>query len=654
MVWLEQPLPPGSLDAEIVLHVRSVVRRRVRRGDASMDDISLYFGMSPDERTATLAPGSRLSIDDVAHRLGALRGVQILELPTDGAFVTGCVVWLRARKRQDNVFDRVVATDPATLLALSRARELAIAEAPPHVGAEPSPIPILLHGETGTGKELLARAIHALWAKGRPAAPFVAVQVAGMTPPLINDELFGHVKGAFTDAREERKGQLEQADGGTLLIDEVGDLPIEAQLRLLRFLQDQLFARTGSDKAPRRLKVRLLSATWHNLDDDVESGTFRRDLLPRLGAEVLVLPPLHQRHGFFGEGLDELLSGLGAEGTPLLTRSARDALSGHPWPGNLRELTTVLRSALASAHGATVRLEDLPEHIQRHYLARPLEVLAPGTLEDVADAKELPAEVLQGRVGSLARIVDSSPLPPERTPLGAVRDLLVGIPDPSSEHQATVASLRQHIERVRQADHARMAEHFWQQVLNNVHEARVRTLVQECLATAAARSAELNERAERASEQLGLERSPWIRVATDLQRLPLLSEVPPQDLFNAIAFVLKALYSAVPEVAEDVRAVAKSGGLPALRAKLRELAEADETVETGGLPETPPSLWDRQDWENLARQVPSKSQAAQRLNVDVRTVTRYLDALGVRWSRDGIVSASKKIPPRHGRQRRRR
>lgn len=488
--------------------------------------------------------------------MGQHRGTPVLELPRDTAFVRACVTWLRARKLQDDAFRSLVATDAATLLALSRARDLAVAEAPASMDAPSSPIPILLQGETGTGKELLAHAIHALWATARPSAPFVPVQVAGMTPSLINDELFGHVKGAYTDARDERKGQLELADGGTLLIDEVGDLPVEAQLRLLRFLQDQMFTRIGSDKPPRRLRVRILSATWHNLDEDVSKGLFRRDLLPRLGAEVLVLPPLRERAGFFGDGLAELLRGLGAEGTPLLTRSAQDALSGQPWPGNLREPTAVLRSAVASAHGATVRLEDLPERLQRHYVARPLHALAPGTLEDVADAKRVPHEVLTGRVDALVRIVDGSPLPPEPPPLAAVRDLLVGIPDPSSEHRATVGALRAHIERVRQADHARVVKEFWQLVLREIHDPRVEVLVKGRLALAATRARNLVQDAERAGRKLGLENSPWMRVATDLQRLPILSEVPPQDLFKAIAFILRALYSAAPRVAEDVRAVA--------------------------------------------------------------------------------------------------
>jgi DNA-binding NtrC family response regulator len=627
MVWYEHSLPEASLDAEIVLHVRSVVRRHARTGIASMHDMGLYFGMNTEER-ATFANATSRSLDVVGTKLGELRGAAIINLPSDPEYTRTCVDWLRRRKAADDVFKEIVATDPGTLLALSRARELAVAEAPASIGAPPSPIPILLQGETGTGKELLANAIHRLWAKEKPRARFVPVQVAGITAGLINDELFGHVKGAFTDARGERPGRIEEADGGTLLIDEVGDLPLEAQLRLLRFLQDQSFARLGSN-AYKKLQVRILSATWHDLDDDVAKGVFRRDLLPRLRVEQLRLPPLSERAGFFAEGLDELLRGLGHKASPLITRSARDAVAAHPWPGNLRELTSVLRSALASAHGATVRLEDLPERVHRHYLALPLHYRAPGGLEDLADAGGAPPDALMARVDALAAMVDSHPLPPESPALGAVRDFLVGIPDLSADHQASVGAVKEQIDRVRRADQARITAKFWELVLGAIADPAVRSLVERHASMSAERARELVARAEGAASDLGLSRSPWMRLASEIQDLPVFSELAPSDLFKFVVLLLRAGYSAAPSFMEEVRAIVK-GGLPAVRAKMKELAQesgADEDIRPPGRPST----WTKADWKRLKTRFAAKAEAARALGIDVRTVDRCLKAHKLTW-----------------------
>src|SRR5262249_45359374 len=142
----------------------------------------------------------------------------------DDEHISRCHAWLQQRKAEERAFDDIVATDLEMLLVLSNARDYATGHTPDAPGG--SEIPILIEGETGTGKELLARAIHDIWARGRAGSSgFHVVQVAGLPPDLINDELFGHVRGAFTGAHAERPGRLEESDGGTLLIDEIGDLP---------------------------------------------------------------------------------------------------------------------------------------------------------------------------------------------------------------------------------------------------------------------------------------------------------------------------------------------------------------------------------------------------------------------------------------------
>ena len=298
--------------------------------------------------------------------------------------LVGCLAFLKERKETDSHFTTIVATDLATLLELSKARRLPPLQTRVAEMETSDRCRFLIRGETGTGKELLARAIHrlAVDAGGAQDAPFEVLHVAGMSADMLNDELFGHVRGAFTDAKSERAGRLELAHGGTLLIDEVGDLPDAAQLRLLRFLQDQRVARQGTG-ADRQLRVRVIAATWRNLDDEVQQHTFRLDLLHRLRAgSDLVLPPLRERHGAFDEVVPDLLRMLGHVASPLMARSARDALELHDWRGNVRELVGVLQQALAFADGETLRVEHLPTHLQRRYLSVPLHQRAPGFLWD--------------------------------------------------------------------------------------------------------------------------------------------------------------------------------------------------------------------------------------------------------------------------------
>jgi len=227
----------------------------------------------------------------------------------------------------------------------------------------PTTTPVLITGETGTGKEVIARAIHG--ASGRGS--FVALNCAAVPPSLFESELFGFKRGAFTDARRDHAGVVESAHNGTLFLDEVAEVPLASQPKLLRFLQDGEFRRLGDAEALRS-NARLIAATNRDLQAEVEAGRVREDLYYRLNIVHLVLPPLRERPVDIPALAHHLLARLadryqlaGADLAP----DALAALTAYPWPGNIRELENVLARALALRSGRTLTVRDLPPHIAR-------------------------------------------------------------------------------------------------------------------------------------------------------------------------------------------------------------------------------------------------------------------------------------------------
>jgi DNA-binding NtrC family response regulator len=220
---------------------------------------------------------------------------------------------------------------------------------------------VLLRGETGTGKELFARAYAAH--TPRPNGSYVPVTIPALAPTLVESELFGHVKGAFTEAARDKKGRLEIADGGVLFLDEVGDIDPAVQTKLLRFLDSGELFRVG-DTAARQVDALVVSATNRPLERDVEQGRFRADLLARLG-HMVTIPPLRERGEDVPRLVDHFLARYG-RGTPAKTFSA-DAMSvlrRHHWPFNVRELQQVVERAVCLVDGSVVRVEDLPDYLQ--------------------------------------------------------------------------------------------------------------------------------------------------------------------------------------------------------------------------------------------------------------------------------------------------
>jgi two-component system response regulator HydG len=247
---------------------------------------------------------------------------------------------------------RIVAESPA----MRRALELVALAA----GAD---APVLLLGESGTGKELLAHALHA--ASARRARPMVTLNCAAIPETLLESQLFGYRRGAFTDAREDRAGVLQEAEGGTVLLDEIGDMPLTLQAKVLRLLQNREIHPLGA-AAPVAVDVRLVAATHRNLEALCEEGRFRRDLYYRLNVLPVRVPPLRERPEdlvpLAGHFLAVHGRTTGREGVTV-GLEAMELLRRHPWPGNVRELENAILRALVVGSGRTIGPEDLPEQI---------------------------------------------------------------------------------------------------------------------------------------------------------------------------------------------------------------------------------------------------------------------------------------------------
>jgi two-component system response regulator AtoC len=227
----------------------------------------------------------------------------------------------------------------------------------------PTKASVLLTGESGTGKELIAKAIHNL--SPRSKAPMVTVHLA-LSPTLVESELFGHEKGAFTGAHERRVGRFEQAHGGTLFLDEIGEIDMTLQVKLLRFLGERTFERVGSNKTL-TADVRLLAATNKKLDDLVKAGTFRDDLYYRLKVVEIELPPLRERGADIPLLAQSFMREFAKENDKVVkefTSETMDTLMNYHWPGNVRELRTAIEHAVVLCRGERITLRDLPATVR--------------------------------------------------------------------------------------------------------------------------------------------------------------------------------------------------------------------------------------------------------------------------------------------------
>lgn len=287
------------------------------------------------------------------------------------------------RLRRDNQLLRQSVENPLWLESRSPTMQRVLATARQVASSDAT---VLLTGESGTGKNVLAAAIHQ-WSPRR-TGPFVTIPCTTLADHLLESELFGHVKGAFTGAWKDKPGRLEAAQGGTVFLDEVGDLPADLQAKLLRFIEEHRFERVGGNDTI-GVDARLVAATNRDLETDVEAGRFRRDLFFRLHVVDIRLPALRERTEDLGPLTDHILGQMCARhgrGSLRLAEEVRRALAAYDWPGNVRELLNALERAVVMSRGDTIHSEDLPDRL-----------LAPASMRSAAAEPPLSLEELERR-----------------------------------------------------------------------------------------------------------------------------------------------------------------------------------------------------------------------------------------------------------------
>ena len=326
-------------------------------------------------RRSCAAPSSKITTADFDESYVALD--QYLESQRD------------AREGR-NGFEGIVGASSALSEVLDQIRTVA-----------PTDSTVLIEGETGTGKELIAQAIHTH--SRRSNRPFVKLNCAAIPLGLLESELFGHEKGAFTGAVAQKLGRFEAADGGTLFLDEIGDMPLELQAKLLRVLQEQEFERLGSTYT-RRVNVRVVAATNQNLIGLVAEKLFRMDLYYRLNVFPIALPPLRHRLEDIPMLVAHFVHRYAAsmdKRIEKITSDAMEALLRYPWPGNIRELQNIIERAVILTTGDVLRLSPLPAHAA--FRIEPV-TLADAERDHILNALQESRWVVGGRAGAAARL----------------------------------------------------------------------------------------------------------------------------------------------------------------------------------------------------------------------------------------------------------
>jgi two-component system response regulator HydG len=330
---------------------------------------------------------------------------------------------LRQQLNEKFGFEGVVGNSLAMNKVITRLRLVA-----------PSPATVLILGENGTGKELVARALHNN--SPRKHKPFVALNCAALSESILESELFGHERGAFTGADRMRKGRFEFANGGTLFLDEVGDLPMSTQIKLLRVIESREIMRVGSNE-PIAVNVRLISATNRDIAKMVADGEFRQDLYYRLKVVTIQLPPLRERLDDIPLLCEHFLKEFAdthGKRVPTISTPVMRVLRSHPWPGNVREMRNILESMVVIDQDGRLDLDDLPDELQGREEGSPVataeDSLVGKPLKDVeAYYIEQALKVATGNREEAARLLDIG----ERTLYRKIKDY--NIPTDKSERR---------------------------------------------------------------------------------------------------------------------------------------------------------------------------------------------------------------------------
>lgn len=325
-----------------------------------------------------------LNLDELLHRINKVR--EHHRLLTENRD-------LREALGERHRIEGIIGESGQMLEVLSLVRRVATSEAT-----------VLIRGESGTGKELMAKAIH--YASPRASGPLVRVNCAALPETLLESELFGHERGAFTGAVATRKGRFEVADGGSLFLDEIGDLPMHLQAKLLRVLQEREFERVGSSR-PIRADVRVLAATHRDLESLLKAGRFREDLYYRLNVVTVVLPPLRERRQDLPLLIDHFLCLFAEKNGKTIrgfTHEAREALLRYDYPGNVRELENLIERAVVLTRDETIGRGDLPLLLQEPVAEESMERNLPAAVE--ATERQMIRDALAQSGGVQTRAAD--------------------------------------------------------------------------------------------------------------------------------------------------------------------------------------------------------------------------------------------------------
>jgi DNA-binding NtrC family response regulator len=410
-----------------------LIERVLRRGKALTSDL----GTVEDPRSAAAVPlgaGATTALLWVERRGAAWDQLDLMAAACIAHVVAAALAGADARDQlargQAALEERLGDGDFVGQAPAARALMTFVAR----VG--PTDATVLLTGESGSGKEMVARAIHR--ASKRRAGPCVAVNCAALTESLVESELFGHDKGAFTGATERKLGRFELADKGTLFLDEVGELPLGLQTKFLRVLEEQTFERVGGTRSI-TVDVRVVAATNRDLSDMVRRGSFREDLFYRLSVIHTQVPPLRERPDDIALLADHFLARFRAQaGRRILgfTADAKARLAAHPWPGNVRELRNAIERAVVLGDGEWVRGEDLPPQLApRRRVSAPtpplgsMAIIDPGPLPARASAPAIPipaATAMAAAAAAMTALGGSSPAivpPPAEAPARSLREL---------------------------------------------------------------------------------------------------------------------------------------------------------------------------------------------------------------------------------------
>ena len=301
---------------------------------------------------------------------------------------------LREQLEERFGLDQIIGRSPALEEVLDTVRQVA-----------PSRATVLIEGETGTGKELVAQAIHRL--SPRAQAPLITVHCAALPPSLLASELFGHERGAFTGATERRPGRFERADGGSLLLDEIGEIDATVQVKILRVLEERTFERIGG-KEQLEVDVRLMAATNKNLAEQVAKGAFREDLYYRLNVVTVTLPPLRDRREDIPLLAQKFLDDFNRDNGKAIegfTPDCMNALMAHPWPGNIRELRNVVERMVVLSRRDALTLRDLPAPM-RTGAQDPAPAVPPSALSLEAAEKDLIVKALAAHDGNRTKAAE--------------------------------------------------------------------------------------------------------------------------------------------------------------------------------------------------------------------------------------------------------